>query len=31
MAGRIGKHSMGVQDVGKEAYRRDTVLTSIRK
>ena len=31
MAGRIAKLSMGVQDDGKDAYKRDTVSTSIRK
>ena len=31
MAGRIAKCSMGIQDDGEDAYKRDTVLTSIRK
>ena len=29
MVGRITKCFMGIQDDGKDAYRRDTVLTSI--
>ena len=31
MVERIAKRSMGVQDDDKDAYRRDTVSTSIRK
>ena len=31
MARRIAKRSMGVQDDDKDAYRKDTVLTSIWK
>ena len=31
MTRRISKRSMGVQDDGKDAYRRDIVSTNIRK
>ena len=31
MVGRIAKHFMGIQDDSKDAYKRDTVLTSIWK
>ena len=31
MVERIAKRSIGVQDDDKDAYRRDTVSTSIRK
>ena len=31
MAGKVVKRFMGIQDDGKDAYKRDTVSISIRK